>query len=108
MNRLTLLAAALAVPVLAGCVETTTTTSAAAPGNQPEADAQRACLSAVARETGNSAVRVQSSSFSEAGTEVIVLVGADGGPTPPAPWRCIAYRDGSTAGVEFLGSEGFL
>jgi hypothetical protein len=45
---------------------------------------------------------VISSSFSEAGTEVIVRVG------PTGRWRCIAYRDGSTAGIQSITDEGAL
>jgi predicted polyphosphate/ATP-dependent NAD kinase len=45
---------------------------------------------------------VQSSSFSEAGTEVILTVGGTG------TWRCIAYSNGTTAGIESLTNEGFL
>jgi hypothetical protein len=37
------------------------------------------------------------------GTEVIVGVGPQ-----RARWRCIAYRDGSTAGVSSLTDEGAL
>ena len=44
-----------------------------------------------------------SSSFAEAGTEVIVGVGPQ-----RARWRCIAYRDGSTAGIMSLADEGAL
>ncbi len=84
------------------------TGGAPAGGDDPEAAARQACLRDVAQETGNPIVRVQSSSFSEAGTEVIVLVGDGSEGVPPAPWRCIAYRDGSTAGIQFLGSEGAL
>jgi hypothetical protein len=45
---------------------------------------------------------VQSSSFSEAGTEVLLLVGGTGS------WRCIGYRDGTTAEIMSLSNEGFL
>jgi hypothetical protein len=44
-----------------------------------------------------------SSSYSEAGTEVIVGVGPQ-----RARWRCIAYRDGTTAGIMSLTDEGAL
>ncbi|EEX17021.1 conserved hypothetical protein [Citreicella sp. SE45] len=43
------------------------------------------------------------SSFSEAGTEVIVGVGPQG-----APWQCIAYRDGSTTRPMSMTNEGTL
>lgn len=92
----------LALPLVAGCVEESATMSA------PSA-AEQACLRDVARDSNNPVTRVQSSSFSEAGTEVIVLVGEAGGVYPPAPWRCIAYSDGTTAGIEYIGGgEGAL
>ncbi len=65
--------------------------------------AQQACLRDVANTTNNSQVVVLSSAFSEAGTQVTVGVGED-----RAPWNCIAYSDGATAGIEFLGDEGAL
>ncbi|WP_171236991.1 hypothetical protein [Ruegeria sp. HKCCA6837] len=65
--------------------------------------AQQACLRDVANTTNNSQVVVLSSEFSEAGTQVTVGVGED-----RAPWNCIAYSDGATAGIEFLGDEGAL
>ena len=52
---------------------------------------EQACLRAVTTETNNPDVIVLSSSFSQAGTEVMVGVGAQ-----RAPWQCIAYSDGST------------
>ena len=63
--------------------------------------ADQACLNAVARSTGNSEVRLLSSEFSEAGTLVTVGVGPDA-----APWECIAYSDGTTAGIMSLTDEG--
>ena len=65
--------------------------------------AQQACLRDVANTTNNSQVVVLSSAFSEAGTQVVVGVGED-----RAPWNCIAYSDGATAGIEFMGDEGTL
>ncbi|MGK7754638.1 MULTISPECIES: SH3 domain-containing protein [unclassified Roseovarius] len=76
----------------------TTATSA----DTPDAAGQ-ACLRAVTEETGNAEVVVLSSSFSEAGTEVIVGVGSG-----QAPWQCIAYRDGSTTRPMSLTDEGAL
>ena len=61
-----------------------------------------ACTSAVRAETGNPDVSVRRSSFSEAGTEVLLQVG------PTGSWRCIGYSDGSTAGIESLTDEGAL
>ncbi len=65
--------------------------------------AEQACLRDVTAETNNPDVVLISSSFSEAGTEVIVGVGPD-----RAQWRCIAYRDGTTAGIQSLTNEGAL
>jgi hypothetical protein len=65
--------------------------------------AEQACLRDVTRETNNADVVLLSSSFSEAGTEVIVGVGPQ-----RARWRCIAYRDGTTAGIMSLTDEGAL
>lgn len=81
---------------LAGCVEETTTLATTAP--TPE---QQACLAAVSREANNGDVAVLNSLGSEAGTQVTVGVGPD-----RAPWNCIAYSDGTTAGVQFNGSDG--
>ncbi|WP_132543825.1 hypothetical protein [Rhodovulum euryhalinum] len=98
MNK-TLVLGALALSGLAGCVETTTSGAPSA--------AEQACLRDVSRAANNGDVIVQSSSFSEAGTEVIVGVGA--GEYGRAPWRCIAYRDGTTAGIQYIGGgEGGL
>lgn len=64
---------------------------------------QQACLRAVTQETNNPDVVLGSSSFSQAGTEVIVLVGPQ-----RAPWQCIAYSDGSTSRPMSLTNEGSL
>ena len=83
--------------LLSACVEDTgSATLSPAPADQ-------ACLNAVAQSTGNSQVRLLSSEFSEAGTLVKVGVGPD-----EAPWECIAYRDGTTAGITSLTNEGTL
>lgn len=81
---------------LAGCVEETATTS------MPSVEAQ-ACLRDVARQTNNGDVALLSSSFSQAGTEVIVGVGPQ-----RAQWRCIGYSDGTTAEIISLTNEGTL
>ena len=62
--------------------------------------AERACVKAVAQKTNNTNVRALSSQFSQAGTRVIVGVGPQ-----RARWQCIAYRNGTTAGIQFLGSD---
>lgn len=100
MNRtLALVFGLAAATTLAGCIEET---ASQLPGNAPEAAAQQACVRDVRAATGNPDVTVRSSSFSEAGTEVILNVG------PTGTWRCIGYRDGTTAGIESLTNEGFL
>ncbi len=95
--KFTIGAAALAA--LAGCVEDT---GGSSPGTSPSS-AEQACLSAVIRETGNSDASVGRSSFSEAGTEVIVAVGPQ-----QAAWQCIAYSDGTTSRPMSLTDEGAL
>ena len=97
MHRLTTFGlAAGALALLAGCVEDSGVTSA------PSA-AEQACLRDVSRTTNNGDVVLLSSSFSQAGTEVIVGVGPQ-----RARWRCIGYDNGTTAGIESLANEGFL
>ncbi|GAA5068138.1 hypothetical protein N0B44_02145 [Roseibacterium beibuensis] len=100
---LTIATATLAAIGLAGCMEMGGDMGMdPGPGNSAEADARAACVRDTRAETGNPDVRVQSSSFSEAGTEVIMLVGGTG------TWRCIAYRDGTTAGIMSMTNEGYL
>ena len=53
--------------------------------------------------TNNPDVIMLSSSYAEAGTEVIVGVGPQ-----RARWRCIGYRDGTTADIMSLTDEGAL
>lgn len=94
--------AATAAIGLAGCSETTSETPSTAAAGAPSA-ADQACLAAVSRETNNGDVTVINSQFSEAGTQVTVGVGPQ-----RAPWNCIAYSDGTTAGIESLTNEGTL
>lgn len=94
---------AVAVTALAGCLETASQLPAGPAGNAPEEAARAACLRDVTRTTGNPDAAVLSSEFSEAGTVVIVGIGPQ-----RAPWRCIAYRDGTTADIMSLTNEGFL
>ena len=103
LQRLATLSAAAALLLAAGCTETTGDTRASAPAAGTPTPAEQACLRDVTRATNNPDVALLSSSFSEAGTEVIVGVGPQ-----RARWRCIAYRDGSTAGIESLTDEGAL
>jgi hypothetical protein len=96
--------AAAALFLLSGCTETTggtRPTSGTAPGTPTRAE--QGCLRDVTRETNNPDVVLLSSSYSEAGTEVIVGVGPQ-----RARWRCIGYRDGTTAGIMSLTDEGAL
>jgi hypothetical protein len=81
---------------LVGCVEETTATSA-------PSIAEQTCLRDVTRQTNNGDVVLLSSSFSQAGTEVIVGVGPQ-----RARWQCIGYSDGTTTGIMSLTNEGTL
>lgn len=77
-------------------------TGAAASGDEnPGAINERACLNAVAAETGNT-VTVLSTEFSEANTLVMVGVGPQ-----LAPWRCLV-SNGIVAEIMFDGDEGRL
>ena len=89
----------LAALALAGCDETAGGGSVS--NRTGSAVDENACLSAVARETGNS-VGIISSSFSEANTEVIVGVGPQ-----RAQWRCLV-SGGQVAEVMSLTNEGAL
>lgn len=60
--------------------------------------AEQACLRDVTAATNNPDVVLLGSEFSQAGTLVRVGVGPS-----RAPWRCIAYSNGTTAGIEFMG-----
>ena len=103
MHRLT----PLAVVLLAACgqpgggadrpAETGATATAAA------GPAEQACLRAVAARTNNEVVRAEGARARDGGTEVTVLVGADTGVYPPAPWRCVAAADGTTSDIAFIG-----
>jgi hypothetical protein len=95
-----LLKLAIATPLLgllAACVEDTGSVSGT-PGA-----AEQACLRAVTTEANNPDVVLLGSSFSQAGTEVIVGVGPQ-----RARWQCIAYSDGSTSRPMSLTNEGSL
>jgi hypothetical protein len=65
--------------------------------------AEQGCLRDVTAQTNNPDVVLLESSYSEAGTEVIVGVGPD-----RARWRCIGYSDGTTTGIMSLTDEGAL
>ncbi|MDW4549899.1 hypothetical protein R5H32_11090 [Defluviimonas sp. D31] len=99
-RRIILGAVALSAMSLAGCVEDTGGGGTSAP---MPTEADQACLRAVTAETNNPDVTLLGSSFSEAGTEVIVGVGPD-----RARWQCIAYSDGTTTRPMSLTDEGSL
>ena len=104
-NPILVAACAASVAALSGCVSTSeqpSGTSGSAPSRTPT-PAEQACLRDVTRTTNNPDVLLLDSSVSEAGTEVIVGVGPQ-----RARWRCIAYRDGTTAGIQSLTNEGTL
>lgn len=86
-----------------GCVSTPEQPSGSSASARTPNAAEQACLRDVTRTTNNPDVVLLDSSFSEAGTEVIVGVGPQ-----RARWRCIAYRDGTTAGIQSLNDEGAL
>lgn len=98
------LAAAAALALISGCVQSTGGTHSSA-GTQPGTPtlAEQGCLRDVTRTTGNPDVVLLSSSFSQAGTEVIVGVGPQ-----RARWRCIGYEDGATSSIMSLTDEGRL
>ena len=94
--KLSLICVAAAV-VLVGCDDAGVVTD-----STPSA-AEQACLRDVTRTTNNPDVVLLGSTFSQAGTEVIVGVGEQ-----RARWRCIAYSDGTTGGITSLTDEGRL
>lgn len=83
---------------LSACVEETAATPDMAPS-----PAEQACLAAVSNAANNGDVTVLGSEFSQAGTSVRIGVGPQ-----RAPWSCIAYSDGTTAGVMSMADEGGL
>ncbi|WP_076448005.1 hypothetical protein [Roseivivax lentus] len=86
--------------LLSACVEDTG--SGGSMGAMPSAEEQ-VCLQRVSQETNNGDVTLLGSSFSQAGTEVIVGVGPQ-----MARWQCIAYSDGTTSRPMSLTNEGTL
>jgi hypothetical protein len=97
MTRHLIVAALFATAALAGCVEDSGTAS-----STPTL-AEQGCLRDVSRTTNNGDVAIMSSTFSQAGTQVIVGVGPE-----RARWQCIGYEDGATAGIMSLTNEGSL
>lgn len=104
MRRVTTGFATAALLVLCACGGAPSATPASPPAtaDNPASTSEQACLGAVAARTGKTNVRVVASTFSRAGTEVIVGVG------PTGQWRCTAYADGTTAGIESLTDDGGL
>lgn len=103
-NSIKLTAIALGAAMLSACGGNPSVTSST--GNASSAMpsvAEQACLRDVTQTTNNPDVVLLDSSFSEAGTEVIVGVGE-----ARARWRCIGYRDGTTADIQSLSDEGKL
>jgi hypothetical protein len=102
-----LLIPAFALAALTGCVETSPmeVTSIAPTAADRATPAYQACVSAIARQTGNRTadVSVFNYVFSEAGTQIEATI-----PGATAPWRCLAANDGTVEEVMFTGSEGFL
>lgn len=71
------------------------------PGSRAALEAK--CKTAVESITGVKVTRTISGQFSQAGTLFqFEVAGAQ------APWQCIGYSDGSTAGVMYTGDEGAL
>lgn len=95
---------ALATATLAGCNGNgNTRPDSGHTRNSTPTLAEQACLRDVTRTTNNPDVMLLDSSFSQAGTEVIVGVGPQ-----RARWRCIGYEDGTTAGIMSMTNEGGL
>lgn len=91
-----LTASAFSIALLAACVD-----DAGEPMAETPTEAEQACLLAVGIETGNPDYVLLESSYSEAGTEVIVGVGPQ-----RARWQCIAYSDGTTSRPMSMTDEG--
>jgi hypothetical protein len=95
---------ALATAALAGCgANSERPASSGGSASATPSLAEQACLRDVTKTTNNPDVVLLDSTFSEAGTEVIVGVGPQ-----RARWRCIGYSDGTTAGIMSLTDEGRL
>lgn len=96
---------AVSCAAISACTETTAegpaTPAAQAMRTGSQGD-ESSCLAAVSRQTNNGDVKVVSSEFSEANTEVIVGVGPQN-----AKWRCLVSK-GSVAQVTSLTDEGAL
>ena len=103
-NRMIRLSAiALATAALTGCGSNPEQPSNGGSSSAMPSKAEQACLRDVTRTTNNPDVVLLDSTFSEAGTEVIVGVGPQ-----RARWRCIGYSDGTTGDIMSLTNEGRL
>lgn len=105
MNRSMKVAAiVLATAALSGCgANSERPANSGGSASATPGEAEQACLRDVTRTTNNPDVVLLDSTFSEAGTEVIVGVGPQ-----RARWRCIGYSDGTTSGIMSLTDEGRL
>ena len=103
-NRMIRLSAiALATAALTGCGSNPDQPSSGGSSSAMPSKAEQACLRDVTRTTNNPDVVLLDSTFSQAGTEVIVGVGPQ-----RARWRCIGYSDGTTGEIMSLTNEGRL
>lgn len=98
MNSIRASMTILVLGLLAACVEPESGAVQATPSL-----AVQGCLRDVSNITNNGQVEVIDTLESEAGTQVTVGVGPD-----MAPWQCIGYSDGTTAGIMSLVDEGAL
>ncbi|QJF51630.1 hypothetical protein [Roseobacter ponti] len=102
MTTMKLAVLALILP-LSACVQETSNPTASVASSGPPSVEEQACLRDVSRTTNNGDVVLLSSSFSQAGTQVVVGVGLD-----RARWECTGYSNGTTAGIISLTNEGTL
>ena len=103
-NTIRLAVLALVAAALTGCVASSggTSNTGSTTSGTPSL-AEQGCLRDVTKMTNNPDVVLLDSTFSQAGTEVIVGVGPQ-----RARWRCIGYSDGTTAEIMSLTDEGKL
>lgn len=64
-----------------------------------EAQARNNCVGAVRRTTG-AAVTIMSSTYAQAGTEVVMRA------LPDQTWRCVASSDGTIAQLNLIADDG--
>lgn len=108
MKRSYLMMAALPL-ALAGCETSSPPAQTQAPAAAPIMDesvpqvARQACLNEVASVTGATQVTIGEMIFSQAGSQVKVLVGPQ-----RAPWQCTVANNGASPQVMSLTNEGVL